>query len=371
MADYAPTKDDRFAFGLWTVMNPGRDAFGEPTRQPISGPEAITQLGRRGVYSFELHAEDLVPADASASERHRVVAEATSRMADADIKCTSIGSDVFSDPVFKDGALTSYDARVRRMAVDRYRRAIEIGAELGCGNCNIWGGREGSEVDAARDPLDALGFLRDAFNGLCDFVLAGGHDVTLSIEPKPNEPRGDAYLPTAGHALGFIATLDHPEMVGVVPEVAHVRMAGLNAYHEIAQVIDAGKLFGVHLNAQKPLRFDQDIRFGGEGLKEAFFIVKAIEDSGWEGARCFDAHAYRTEDEEGVWDFVLGCMRTYLVLREKVRVFSGDPIMTELLGAYRHRDDSAGGGELERPPDRRRLMLERIDQRTIEILLGV
>ncbi len=376
---YIPRKSDKFTFGLWTVMNTGRDPFGDATRPALSGLRAITELGKRRVYSYELHAEDLVPEGSAAAKRDKIVREAKTRMADADIKATSIGCNIFYDPVFKDGGLTSHDPLIRQHTIQRYVKAIDLGAELGTTLCNVWGGREGAECDAAKDPAEGIKRFREAFNYLSEYVrgqkLKG---FRLSIEPKPNEPRGDILLPTSGHVLGFIATLDHPDMVGVVPELAHVRMAGLNSYHEIAQVLECGKLFGIHLNGQKPLRFDQDLRFGAEDLKESFFVVKVIEDAQWPGTRTFDAHAYRTVDRKGVWDFVEGCMRTYLILKEKVAQFNSDLVVQGILGELSQEAPALPSPRALKAKKfdlrklaKTRLPYEELDQRVQEILLGV
>ena len=376
---YTPDKSHKFSFGLWTVMNVGKDPFGDATRRALTGLDAIVELGKRGVYSYELHAEDLVPEGTAAPKRKQIVREAKRRMADHDIKATSIGCNIFYDPVFKDGGLTSHDPLIRQHTVQRYVKAIDLAVELGATLCNVWGGREGAESDASKDPGEGIKRLREAFNYLSEYVrsqkLSG---FRLSVEPKPNEPRGDLLLPTSGHVLGFIATLDHPDMVGVVPELAHVRMAGLNSYHEISQVLECGKLFGIHLNGQKPLRFDQDLRFGAEDLKESFFVVKAIEDAQWPGTRTFDAHAYRTVDQQGVWDFVEGCMRTYLILKDKVAAFNSDPVVQSILAGL--KQDAPPLPEpraLKRKKfdlkklARTRLPYEQLDQRLQEILLGV
>lgn len=370
-------KSDRFSFGLWTIMNVGRDPFGEPTRPPIDPLDVIVELAKRNVFSFELHAEDLVPMGTGARERNRLVREAKKRMSDSNIRCTNCGSNCFSHPVFKDGALTSNDPDVRAFAVQRYLNAIDMGYELGCRLCNLWWGRDGLEVEASKDSRDAIKWLRECCNLLTEYVLTNYPDYELSIEAKPNEPRGDIFLPTIGHALGFIATLDHPEKWGVVPELAHVRMAGLNSVHEVAQALEAGKLSGVHLNSQKPLRYDQDIRFGAEDLKESFFVVHLLETSDYQGTKSFDCHPYRTEDREGVWDFVEGNMRTYLLLKEKAKAFQADREIQKILKAIRAKQRAL-------PPakeiaatqyDIKRLMAtrlpyEKLDHLVVELLLG-
>lgn len=380
MSSYLPQKSDRFAFGLWTIMNVGRDPFGEPTREGISGLQVITELGRRNVYGFEMHAEDLVPAGSSLSERDRILAEARKRMADTDIHCVNCGANVFGHPAFKDGSLSSSDPKVRQLAMQRFMNALDIGYALDCDLCDLWWGRDGAEVDAAKNPLDAIKWLREGLNYLQQYIDRQGYKgYRLAIEPKPNEPRGDIYMPTSGHALGLIATLEKPENCGLVIELAHSWMAGLNAVHDVAQALDCGKLFGLHFNGQKPLRFDQDLRFGSEGIKEAFFVVKLVEDTRWTGARSFDAHAYRTADRDEVWDFAEGCMRSYLILREKVARFNAD---TEIQGLLKELND---GSDTPLPSHEqlakttldpnalaaRKLHHEKLDQLTMELLLGV
>ena len=295
-------------------------------------------------------------------------------------------TNLFSDPAFKDGAFTANDARVRDYALQKTMRGIDLGVELGAGIYVFWGGREGVETDACRNPVDALKRFRDAINFLTEYVRDQRYDMVFALEAKPNEPRGDLYLPTTGAMLGFIATLDHPEMVGVNPEVAHEHMAGLNFLHAIAQAWDAGKLFHIDLNDQVFGRFDQDYRFGSQSLKQAFFLVKFLEDVGYAGSRHFDAHAYRSEDMEGVRAFARGCMRTYLLLKERAREWNADREIRSLIeeiaasaagGVASERYTGARAAALKAEPfDRaalgsRGLAYERLDQLTIERLLGV
>ncbi|HEX9532902.1 MAG TPA: TIM barrel protein [bacterium] len=356
-----------FSFGLWTVMNAGADPFGVPTRAPLDALHAISGLAAHGVGAFELHAEDLIPPGSGRAERDRLIREARARMADTGIVCDACGSSLFTEPVFKDGAFVSNDARVRSLALARYKDAIDVGDFLGAPLFNIWGGRDGSEVEASRSPIEALKRLRDAFNDLADYIARQGYAMRLSIEPKPNEPRGDLYISTVGHALGFIATLEHPDRVGVVPELAHAALAGLNPAHEVAHALYAGKLFGLHLNAQRPLRFDQDLRFGGAGLKDSFFVVKLLEDENWPLPRTFDAHPYRTTDEQGVWSFVQGCIRAYEVLADKVAQFNADAEVRALLAEIRGWDRTAETGPASPP---RVFAYERLDHLVFEILTG-
>jgi len=296
-------------------------------------------------------------------------------------------TNLFADPVFKDGAFTSNDSKVRAYALQKTINAIDLGIELGAKVYVFWGGREGTETDAAKDPLTAIKRSRQAMNFLCDYVLDKKYDLKFALEAKPNEPRGDIYNATTGHMLAFIGTLDHPEMVGVNPEVAHEHMAGLNFVHGVAQALEAGKLFHIDLNDQAFGRYDQDFRFGAVNLKSAFFLVKLLEDNGYEDSRHFDAHAYRTEDYEGVKDFARGCMRTYLILKEKAAQWNADKEIQGLVAEINADDGSmnkyfgkytaekANGLKAE-SFDRsalsaRGLKYERLDQLTVEVLLGV
>jgi len=383
---YQPRPEHHFTFGLWTVGNPGRDAFGDPVRAPIPPTRIVEKLAELGAYGVNLHDNDLVPRDATAAERDRIVREFKAALAATGMKVPMATTNLFSDPVFRDGAFTSNDARVRAYALQKTMHAIDLGVELGATTYVFWGGREGAETNAARDPRVAVARFRDAINYLCAYVLDQKYDLRFALEPKPNEPRGDIYLSTVGHMLAFIATLDHAEMVGVNPEVAHEQLAGLDFVHAVGQALEAGKLFHIDLNAQKPGRFDQDLRFGSEDPKGAFFLVKLLEDAAWEGMRHFDSHAYRTEDEQGVWDFALGSMRTYLIFKDKAARFNADPeiqgIVSELAarsGAEKlaGRYTRAGAAELKaRSFDLEAVRAqgygyERLDQLTMELLMGV
>jgi xylose isomerase len=245
--------------------------------------------------------------------------------------CSMATTNLFFHPVFKDGAFTSNDPAVRRFAIQKVMRNIDVAAELGAPVYVFWGGREGVESAAIKDTRDALSRFREAIDFLAGYVVDKGYDMRLALEPKPNEPRGDIFLPTVGHALGFISTLEHADMVGVNPEVAHETMSGLSFYQAVAQAVWQGKLFHIDLNDQRPGRYDQDFRFGSEGLKDHFFLVRLLERSGYAGAKHFDAHAYRTEDWAGVWDFARGCIRNYLALADKVRAFDSDPRVAEAM----------------------------------------
>src|ERR671912_2977530 len=337
-----PTPEHRFTFGLWTVGNPGRDPFGGPTREAVDPVDSVHKLAELGAWGVSLHDEDLVPQGSSAAERDRIVARFKAALEETGLGVGMATTNLFGHPAFKDGAFTSNDRGVRRAAIGKAMRSIDLGAELGGEVYVFWGGREGTEVGAAKDPRDALERYREAIDVLADYSVAQGFSMRFAIEPKPNEPRGDIFLPTVGHALHFITTLARPDMVGVNPEVAHETMAGLSFHHGVGQALWANKRFHIDLNGQRIGRYDQDFRFGAEDLKEAFHLVRLLERAGYGGPKHFDAHAYRTEDAEGVWEFARGCMRTYLALAERSRHFDELPEVQEALAA-------AGADELSQP----------------------
>jgi len=383
---FTPKPEHRFTFGLWTVGNPGRDPFGDPVRPPVAPAEIVRKLGELGAYGVNLHDNDLVPRDATAAERDRIVREFKTALADSGVRVPMATTNLFSDPVFRDGAFTSNDARVRAYALQKTMRAMDLGVELGAETYVFWGGREGAETNAGKDVPEAIRWFRDAINFLCEYARSQKYALRFALEPKPNEPRGDIFLPTIGHMLAFIYTLDHPDMVGLNPEVAHDTIAGLDFSHGVAQAMEAGKLFHIDLNAQKPGRFDQDLRFGSEDVKGAFFLVKLLEDAQWPGMRHFDSHAYRTEDPQGVWDFAAGSMRTYLILKDKVARFNADAEIQGLIGALRARGAARGNRVTFTADGARELearsfdleamraqgyAYERLDQLTMELLLGV
>ncbi len=389
MERFTPQKGDKFTFGLWTVGNTGRDAWGEPTRPPLDPVRSVHKLAELGAWGVNFHDDDLVPFGSSQQERDRIVGGFKQALAETGMVVPMATTNLFGHPVFRDGAFTAADAAVRAFALQKTMRAIDLGVELGATTYVFWGGREGSETDAYRDPGDAVKRYREAINFLLGYVRDQGYDLRFAIEPKPNEPRGDAYLPTVGHALAFIATLDHPEMVGVNPEFAHETMTGLNFVHALGQAIEAGKLFHIDLNDQRMGRFDQDYRFASEDPKRAFFVVKLLEAAGYDGPRHFDAKAYRTEDEAGVWAFARGCMRSYLILKEKVRLFDEDGDIQGLIGELRAADaaydgPSAAGGYASETATALKAQAfdvtaiggkgrrqEELDQMVMELLLGV
>jgi len=375
--------DPRFTFGLWTVGNPGRDPFGGPTREPLDPADSVRKLAELGAWGVSLHDDDLVPWGTAAAERDRIVARFKSALEESGLGVGMATTNLFGHPAFKDGAFTSNDRAVRRAAVGKAMRSIDLGAELGAEVYVFWGGREGTEAAVAKDPRDALDRYREAIDVLADYVVEQGYELRFALEPKPNEPRGDMFLPTIGHALHFIGTLNRPEMVGVNPEVAHETMAGLSFVHGVGQALWAGKLFHIDLNAQRIGRYDQDFRFGAEDLKEAFLLVRLLERAGYEGPRHFDAHAYRNEDPDGVWEFAAGCMRTYLALAERARHFDSLPEVREALSAAGATElaqptvDGSGPDDLKAEADAldalaaRGYANERLDQLVVDVLLGV
>src|SRR3954447_8830321 len=383
LGEEAPNQRHRFTFGLWTVGNPGRDPFGGPTREPVDPVDSVHQLAELGAWGVSLHDDDLIPRGVSAAERRQIVDRFKAALEATGLGVGMATTNLFGHPAFKDGAFTSNDRKVRRAAIGKAMNFIDIAAELGAEGYVFWGGREGTEAGVAKDPRDALERYREAIDVLGQYVVDQRYDLRFALEPKPNEPRGDIFLPTVGHALHFISTLDRPDMVGVNPEVAHETMAGLSFVQGVGQALWAGKLFHIDLNGQDVGRYDQDFRFGAEDLKEAFLLVRLLERAGYDGPLHFDAHPYRNEDADGVWDFATGCMRTYLALAERARHFDSLPEVQEALAAAGTPDlaeSSAGGdgadvlkGEADRLDDlaHRGYGNERLDQLLIEVLMGV
>jgi len=383
---YQPRPEHKFSFGLWTVGNRGRDPFGDAVRSAIPPVDIVSMLAEVGAWGVNLHDNDLVPIDATPAERDRILSEFKKACERNGIVVPMATVNLFYHPVFRDGAFTANDPQVRAYALQKTMRAMDLGAELGAKIFVLWGGREGTETDACRRADVAVQRLRQAVNYLCEYSMDRGYAFKFALEAKPNEPRGDIYMPTTGHYLALIATLDHPEMVGVNPEVAHEQMAGLNFMHGVAQAWEAGKLFHIDLNDQVPGRYDQDFRFGSANPKSAFWLVKFLEDVGYNGPRHFDAHAYRTEDCEGVKDFARGCMRTYLILKSKAERWKADPEITAMVKELSAEDQEPSklngfskenaGALLKRVFDKdamtsKRLQYERLDQLTIDLLLGV
>jgi len=384
--NYQPRPEHKFSFGLWTVGNRGRDPFGDAVRPTISPVDIVGMLAEVGAWGVNLHDNDLVPIDATPAERDRIVSDFKKACERNGIVVPMATVNLFYHPVFRDGAFTANYPEVRAYALQKTMRAMDLGAELGAKIFVLWGGREGTETDACRRADVAVQRLRQAVNYLCEYNVDRGYGFKFALEAKPNEPRGDIYMPTTGHYLALIPTLDHPEMVGVNPEVAHEQMAGLNFMHGVAQAWEAGKLFHIDLNDQAPGRYDQDFRFGSTNPKSAFWLVKFREDVGYQGSRHFDAHAYRTEDCEGVKDFARGCMRTYLILKGKAEQWNANREIQAII-----KELSADGGSSAKLTNfskanvtallahnfnkdamtRKRLPYERLDQLTIDVLLGV
>lgn len=383
---YEPRPEHKFSFGLWTLGNRGRDPFGDAVRPTMPPTQIVAMLAEAGAWGVNLHDNDLVPIDATPAERDQIVREFKKACKEQGIVVPMATVNLFFHPVFRDGGFTSNDPEVRAYALQKTMRAMDLGAELGAKIFVLWGGREGIETDACRRADDAIKRLREAVNYLCEYNLASKYGYKFALEAKPNEPRSDIYMATTGHYLGFIPTLDHAEMVGVNPEVAHEHMAGLNFMHSVAQAWDAGKLFHIDLNDQMPGRYDQDLRFGSANPKAAFWLVKFLEDVGYDGPRHFDAHAYRTEDCAGVRDFARGCMRTYLILKEKAARWNADrEIRTILREISTSRNGFPQPGKFSQKNSaallsyqfnkdailKKRLPYELLDQMTIDILLGV
>jgi xylose isomerase len=387
MSDYTPKPEHKFTFGLWTVGSTGADPFGGPVRAAKTPADLVRLLGEVGAYGVNFHDNDLIPIDATPSEADAIKKEFRKALDETGLVVPMATTDLFRNPVFKDGAFTSNDPKVRAYALQKTMNAIDLGVEFGARIYVFWGGREGTESDATKDPITAIKRTREALNFLCEYVKDKKYDLKFALEAKPNEPRGDIYNSTTGHMLAFIGTLDYPDMVGVNPEVAHEHMAGLNFTHGVAQALEAGKLFHIDLNDQAFGRYDQDFRFGAVNPKSAFFLVKLLEDNKYDSSRHFDAHAYRAEDYEGVKDFARGCMRTYLILKEKAECWNADREIQALVAEINADDGSlaqyfgkysAQKAEALKAEtfDRsvlaaRGLKYERLDQWTVEVLLGV
>jgi xylose isomerase len=379
---FTPRPEDRFTFGLWTVGNPGRDPFGTEVRAPLNPVDSVHRLAELGAYGVSFHDNDLVPYGSTANERHDILKQFRRALDATGMHVPMVTTNLFWRPVFKEGAFTANDPQVRRLSVKKACEATELGAELGADVFVLWGGREGMEAEAAKDVRLALDRYKEAIDLVCEHIVARDLRLRIALEPKPNEPRGDILLPTVGHALAFIGTLERPEMVGLNPEFAHETMSGLSFSQGVAQALWQDKLFHIDLNAQRIGKFDQDFRFGSEGIRDAFYVVKLLEDSRWDGMRHFDAHPYRTEDADGVWDFARGCMRTYLILADKARRFHEDADIQEALRVAKVAElaeptTPAGGLDalLAGTYDEDALAAqgyghERLDQLVTELLLG-
>ncbi len=381
----APTPADKFSFGLWTIGYAGRDPFGDPTRAPLDPVRSLEELAGLGAYGINFHDDDLIPFASTDADRQRIIDRFKQGLADTGMSVTTATTNLFTHPVFKDGGFTSNDRNVRRFALAKVMRNIDLAAELGAKVYVAWGGREGAEGGASKNVPAALDRYREAFNLLSQFVIDKGYDLRFAIEPKPNEPRGDILLPTVGHALAFIETLEHSELVGVNPEIGHEQMAGLNAAHGYAQAMWQGKLFHIDLNGQSGPKFDQDLRFGAGNVRDAFWVVDTLLEGGYDGPVHFDYKPARTEDDAGVWVSAAACMRNYLILREKALAFRADPEVQQALTDARVPElsvptlsDGEGWAEIAATPTpdvetigARGMAFERLDQLALEHLYGV
>jgi xylose isomerase len=339
-----PTKADHFTFGLWTVGWPANDPFGVATRPPLDPVESVHRLAELGAYGVTFHDDDLIPFGSDDAAREKLITRFQEALKETGLVVPMMTTNTFTHPVFKDGAFTSNDRSIRRFAMRKIMRNLDLAAELGAKTYVFWGGREGAESDAAKDIRAALDRYKEGIDTLAQYVIDNGYGIRFAIEPKPNEPRGDILLPTVGHALAFIGSLEHQEMVGLNPEVGHEQMAGLNFMHGIAQALWHGKLFHIDLNGQRGIKFDQDLVFGHGDLLNAFFLVDLLEFGGrdggptYTGPRHFDYKPSRTEDISGVWASAAANMRMYLLLRERARTFRADPAVAEALAAVRYAD---------------------------------
>ncbi|SOB86055.1 xylose isomerase [Streptomyces sp. 1331.2] len=381
-----PTPAHKFTFGLWTVGWQGRDPFGDATRPALDPVETVQRLAGLGAYGVTFHDDDLIPFGADDATREETVKRFRAALDAAGLKVPMATTNLFTHPVFKDGAFTANDRDVRRYALRKTIRNIDLAAELGASVYVAWGGREGAESGAAKDVRTALDRLKEAFDLFGEYVEQQGYDLRFAIEPKPNEPRGDILLPTVGHALAFINALERPERVGLNPEVGHEQMAGLNFPHGIAQALWHDKLFHIDLNGQSGIKYDQDLRFGAGDLRQAFWLVDLLESAGYDGPRHFDFKPPRTEDFDGVWASAAGCMRNYLLLAERSRAFRADPEVQAALAASRLPElalPTAGDGLAGLLADRsafeefdveatarRGMAFEQLDQLALEHLLG-
>ncbi|WP_199440884.1 xylose isomerase [Umezawaea beigongshangensis] len=382
---YTPRPEDRFTFGLWTVGWTGVDPFGVATREPLDAVHAVEKLAELGAHGITFHDDDLIPFGSADAERDRRIAAFRKALDATGMKVPMVTTNLFTHPVFKDGALTANDRDVRRFALRKVLRNIDLAAELGAQTYVVWGGREGAESAAAKEVDMALERYKEGLNLLTSYVKDKGYDIRFALEPKPNEPRGDILLPTIGHALAFINELQDSEIVGLNPEIGHEQMAGLNMVHGVAQALWHGKLFHIDLNGQNGPRFDQDLRFGNGDVKTAFFLVDLLERGGYRGPRHFDFKPPRTEDYSGVWESARGCMRNYLILAEKARAFRADPEVVEALRESRveelrlptlKRGETVEDLRNEEDFDvdaaaARGMHYERLDQLALEHLFGV
>jgi len=384
---FTPSPADHFTFGIWAIGNVGRDPFGGPTRPPLEPAKIVELVGKAGgAYGVNFHDNDLVPIDATEKEAKRLKEDFRKELDRWGLRVPMATTNLFGHPCFKDGAFTANDPEVRAYAIQKVMRGMALGAEFGAETYVMWGGREGIESDATKDPAVAIKRYREAINFLCGYNEERGFGYRFALEAKPNEPRGHLYLSTTGNYLGFIETLDHPEMVGVNPEFAHETMAGLNVTHHVAQAVERGKLFHIDLNDQEMNRFDQDFRFGSINYKSAFYLVKLLHDYHYTGMKHFDAKGFRSSDWDDVIEFARGCMRNYKIFEAKAKQFNDDPEIQKLLRQITHQESELeqliaryssenASRLLEKRFDldqmaSRRRPHEELDQRVTELLMG-
>ena len=378
------TRADRFSFGLWTVGWQGVDVFGTAVRAPLDPVGAVGRLAELGAYGVSFHDNDVFPFSATAAEKSHSIDRLRRAVESAGLVIPMVTTNLFSHPVFRDGAFTANDREVRRFALRKVADNLDLAAELGAGIVVFWGGREGAESGAAKDVRAALDRYKEAFDILTGYVIEQGYAMRFAIEPKPNEPRGDIFLPTIGHALAFITELEHSDMVGLNPEVGHEEMASLNFAHGLAQALWQGKLFHVDLNGQNGPRYDQDLRFGAGNARGAFWTVDILESGGYQGPRHFDFKPPRTEDMDGVWESAAACMRNYLLLRSRTQAFRADPEVQAALVAARLDElaqTTLGPGETigsmrsetfdVDAAASRGMAFERLDQLALDFLYGI
>jgi xylose isomerase len=379
-----PTPQDKFTFGLWTVGWQARDPFGDATREALDPVRTVSELAQRGAYGVTFHDDDLIPFGSSPSDRAAHIARFKKALDENNMKVPMATTNLFSHPVFKDGAFTSNNRDIRRYAIRKVMTNIELAVELGAHTYVCWGGREGAETDIGKDPVVALERMREAFNILGQFVIDKGYNIKFAMEPKPNEPRGDIFLPTIGHALAFINSLEHPELVGLNPEVGHEQMAGLNFVHGIGQALFHKKLFHIDLNGQHGPKYDQDLVFGHGDLKSAFFLVDLLDRYNYDGPKHFDYKPMRTESDEGVWASATANMRTFIILQERARAFRADSrtkAALEKSGVNELLQPTAASGESWKDianesfdveaAGKRGYHYEELDQLALEYLIGV
>lgn len=337
----SPTKNDRFSFGLWTVGWAGQDPFGVATRAPLEPVEALHKLAELGAWGVTFHDNDLFPFGADAKTRDAVLSQFRVGLESTGLTVPMVTTNLSTHPIFKEGALTANNRAVRRFALRKLLLNVDLAAELGAETFVMWGGREGSEYDVAKDLNAAFERYREGIDTVASYIKDAGYKLRIALEPKPNEPRGDIFLPTIGHALAFISQLENGDIVGVNPETGHEQMAGLNFTHGIAQALWQEKLFHVDLNGQRGTKFDQDLVFGHGDLSSAFFTVDLLENGfpgggpRYDGPRHFDFKPPRTEGYEGVWASAAANMEMYLLLKERSLEFRADPEVVEALASAR------------------------------------